>query len=149
MCLSSNTSYLKECHNSADNCNSSCRMLCQNAGFETRHHPVHCFGTTGTGPMNENVGIKSQKHESALKVTETRGTAKQCNTKIWASLSLLQDSITSLSPGRPKMRRFLSIDPTARYFASGPNFAEVTLPVPDKSGKVLIQFHSDFTLATW
>jgi hypothetical protein len=24
-----------------------------------------------------------------------------------------------------------------------------TAPVPDKSGKVLIKFHSDFTFATW
>ncbi len=79
-----------------------------------------------------------------------------------------------------KIRRFLSIDPTATYFASVPNFAQVALPevtaeyikhlgltrknpliiiikiatnveepVPDKSGKVLIQLHSDLTFATW
>lgn len=41
---------------------------------------------------------------------------------------VLQDSIASLSPGRPKMRRFRSIDPTAMYFASGPNFTDVILP---------------------
>lgn len=26
------------------------------------------------------------------------------------------------------MRRFLSIDPTAKYFASGPNFTQLALP---------------------
>jgi len=29
------------------------------------------------------------------------------------------------------------------------NGGKDTKPVPDKSGKVLIQFHSDFTFATW
>lgn len=94
---------------------------------------------------------------------------------------MLYDSNGPSSPGRPKIRRFLSIDPTATYFASVPNFAHVALPevtakyikhqgltrknpliiiiikiatnveepVPDKSGKVLIQLHSDLTFATW
>lgn len=37
-------------------------------------------------------------------------------------------SIGTSSPGRPNIRRFLSIDPTAMYFASGPNFTQVVLP---------------------
>lgn len=95
------------------------------------------------------------------------------------------------------MRRFRSAEPTAMYFASGPNFTAVIFPekpnwtvnedqwvlnllkhsktqcekrertstvkkkkekgkrkqtnkpVPDKSGKVLMVFHSNLTLATW
>lgn len=61
----------------------------------------------------------------------------------------LHDSVGPSSIGRPNILRFRSIDPTAIYFESGPNFTQVTFPVPDKSGKVLIQFHSDFTFATW
>ena len=47
------------------------------------------------------------------------------------------------------MLRFRSIDPTAKYFTSGPKFTQVALPVPDKSENILTQFRSDFILATW
>lgn len=40
----------------------------------------------------------------------------------------LQDSISTSLPGKPKIRRFRSIDPTAIYLASGPNFTLVALP---------------------
>lgn len=63
------------------------------------------------------------------------------------SIGYLASSISS--PGRPKIRRLRSMEPTARYFASHPNLTDVTFPVPDKSGNVLIRFHSAFTLATW
>lgn len=64
------------------------------------------------------------------------------------SKDVFQDSMSPSSPGKPNNRRFRSIDPTAKYFASGPNLTELILPVPDKSGNVLIQFHSALTLAT-
>ena len=43
-------------------------------------------------------------------------------------ISSLQDSISASLPGKPKIRRFRSIDPTAMYLASGPNFTLVALP---------------------
>jgi hypothetical protein len=94
------------------------------------------------------------------------------------SAAVVDSSIWS-SPGRPNIRRLRSIEPTAMYLASAPNFTEVTfpvegqmsqhhvniyskkewqqedyvkkraIPVPDKSGNVLMRFHSALTLATW
>ena len=91
---------------------------------------------------------------------------------------MFDSSIIWSSPGSPNIRRLRSIEPTAMYLASAPNFTEVTLPVeghvttvghqcapswdgnqrlrqkrdipvPDKSGNVLIRFHSTLTLPTW
>ena len=64
-------------------------------------------------------------------------------------LKAFYDSIRPSSPRGPNMLRFRSIDPTAKYFTSGPKFTQVALPMPDKSENILTQFRSDFILATW
>lgn len=90
--------------------------------------------------------------------------------------SWAEESSVLSSPGKPNILRLRSIEPTAMYLESGPNLTHVALPansllvhkvsayyrlknmehrlesylpVPDRSGRVLIGFHSAFTLAVW
>lgn len=75
----------------------------------TRHN---CFRTLLNGQQDES------------KLTSSKGNSN----RRWGNFDRLQGSIALSSPGRPKMRRLRSIDPTAIYFASGPNLTLVALP---------------------
>jgi len=46
------------------------------------------------------------------------------------------DSVGASSSGKPNIRRFRSIDPTAMYLESAPNFTHVALP--GKSSSVVL-----------
>lgn len=56
---------------------------CPNVGFETGPLPVYRFETTRTRPACTTYKAlkSSKKHDSALEVTETRGTVEQCPSK--------------------------------------------------------------------
>lgn len=64
--------------------------------------------------------------------------------KHYATEALYDSAGLSSSPGRPNIRRFRSIDPTAMYFESAPNFTHVAFPAKRKSSsRVLV------TVQTW